>query len=120
MYQIKRNKVFFGDYFFRKTEKFHFTLTCFTSVPLHSSVWSSRQKFIVQVALMIELEALLRNSLYKRWICCVKSCYCCEVSSEFRCLANLFIFGMSGALVVPITLLKTKRRQLGPLFDNQN
>jgi len=32
---VKRNEEFCGDYFFRKNEKFHFRLTCLTSIPLH-------------------------------------------------------------------------------------
>lgn len=45
---------------------------------------------------MSEFETL-KNSLYKRRICCVKSCYYCEMSSVLRYLATLFIFGTSAA-----------------------
>lgn len=95
---VKRNKAFCGDYFFRENEKFHFRLTCLTSIPLHSSVCPSKQNLITHVALMSysELSLLLRHSLYKRWIGCVKHRYYCEVCSVPRYLAYLIILGSSG------------------------
>lgn len=114
---IKRNEAFCGDYFFRKNEKIHFRLTCLTPVPLHLSVWPSRQKLIIHKPLMScsEHQLLPKNSLYRNWICCVKPHYC-ELCSVPRYLAYLIILGSSGAHCCANNIIENKEKATWPII----